>query len=78
MVGEVRQALQRNGIADNTLLLFTSDNGPERRLGDPQGCGAYERLAQYGHASMGPWRGIKRDVWEGGRRVPFIIEWRNA
>ena len=73
VVGQVRAALQRSGVADNTLLLFTSDNGPERQVGDD--IGAYQRLQEYDHASMGPWRGIKRDVWEGGHRVPFIAEW---
>lgn len=75
VVGQVREALRRAGVADNTLVLFTSDNGPERKVSDPNDIGAYERIRTYGHASMGNWRGIKRDTWEGGHRVPFIAEW---
>jgi arylsulfatase A-like enzyme len=37
--------------------------------------GAYERAREYGHYSMGGLRGIKRDIWEGGHRVPFVARW---
>ncbi|MCC6142682.1 MAG: sulfatase-like hydrolase/transferase [Candidatus Hydrogenedentes bacterium] len=66
-VGEVLQALQRNSLADNTLVVFTSDNGPENF--------AYKRIRDHQHASMGDWRGLKRDTWEGGHRVPFLARW---
>ena len=64
-VGQIRQKLKDLGIADNTLILFTSDNGPHREGGaDPD----------Y-FDSNGPLRGYKRDVYEGGIRVPLIACW---
>ena len=72
-VGQIMSTLQQKGIADNTLLIFTSDNGPE-----PMPCGyvgAYNRARQFGHYSMGDMRGVKRDTWEGGHRVPFLACW---
>src|SRR5947207_11984821 len=74
VVGQVLDALKRTGLADNTLVIFTSGNGPA--VGAEVTPGAYDRLKQYGHASMGPLRGAKRDAWEGGHRVPFIARWR--
>lgn len=73
VVGEVMEALQRKGIADNTLLIFTSDNGPECLKGADGG--AYERIRNHDHYSMAEFRGVKRDNWEGGHRVPFIARW---
>lgn len=73
VVGQIMAALDRTGLADNTLLIFTSDNGPERDT--PDDIGAYERIPQHRHYSMGDLRGIKRDAWEGGHRVPFIARW---
>jgi len=72
VVGEVLSALARTRLATNTLLLFTSDNGPEIVEIDP---GAYERIKTYGHRSMDGLRGVKRDIWEGGHRVPFLARW---
>ena len=72
VVGQVLEALKRTGAADNTLVIFTSDNGPEVVEIRP---GAYDRLKEYGHASMGKLRGCKRDAWEGGHRVPYIARW---
>jgi arylsulfatase A len=48
-------------------VIFSSDNGPETY--------AYERVRRFDHRSMGPLRGLKRDLWEGGHRVPTIIRW---
>ena len=73
VVGQVMDALERSGIRDDTLIVFTSDNGPEDRT--PDGEGAYERSRLMAHYSMGPLRGIKRDAWEGGHRVPFLASW---
>ncbi len=73
VVGKVLDALDRTGAAKNTLVIFTSDNGPE--VTGEVIPGVYDRLKQYGHASMGELRGAKRDVWEGGHRVPFLARW---
>ncbi|GJL93030.1 sulfatase family protein [Hyphococcus sp.] len=64
-VGEIVTALKEANLYENTILIFTSDNGPEQN--------AYERIRRYDHYSMGPWRGVKTHMWEGGTRVPFII-----
>lgn len=73
VVGAVLDALNRSGVAENTLVIFTSDNGPE--VSGEVNPGAYDRLKEFGHASMGALRGAKRDAWEGGHRVPFIARW---
>ena len=73
VVGAVLDALQRSGVARNTLVILTSDNGPEV-TGEVRP-GAYDRLREFGHASMGSLRGAKRDAWEGGHRVPFLVRW---
>jgi arylsulfatase A-like enzyme len=72
VIGQILDALKRTGLTDNTLVIFTSDNGPEVVEIKP---GAYDRLKEFGHASMGQLRGCKRDIWEGGHRVPFIARW---
>ena len=54
-------------------MIFTSDNGPEIQMLDDEG--AYTRARRTQHYSLGPLRGIKRDVWEGGHRVPFVASW---
>ncbi len=61
-VGEVLKALERNGVDDNTLLIFTSDNGPWLNYGNHAG-------------SAGPLREGKGTMWEGGSRVPCIMRW---
>jgi len=73
LIGELVDALERAGQTDNTLLVFTSDNGPELEVGDDEG--AYEWAERTRHFSMGELRGVKRDSWEGGHRVPFIATW---
>ncbi|MCX7427478.1 MAG: arylsulfatase [Planctomycetia bacterium] len=72
-VGQVLDALARSGVADNTLVIFTSDNGPEvTGEVDP---GVYDRARLFEHYSNGELRGAKRDLWEGGHRVPFVARW---
>jgi len=68
IVGELMRTLDRLGLADNTLVMFTSDNGPETVT-------AFHMRKDYGHDGARPWRGLKRDQWEGGHRVPFIARW---
>ncbi len=72
-VGCVLDALKKAGVADNTLVIFTSDNGPE--VTGEVNPGVYDRIKLYNHSSMGALRGAKRDLWEGGHRVPFIARW---
>lgn len=67
LVGELLGTLDRLGVSDNTLVIVSSDNGPEIVI-------THMREA-YGHDSARPWRGFKRDNWEGGHRVPFIARW---
>jgi arylsulfatase A len=73
VVGRVLDALKRSGVAGNTLVVLTSDNGPE--VSGEVSPGVYDRLKEFGHASMGALRGAKRDAWEGGHRVPFVARW---
>jgi len=68
VVGRLIETLERLKVADNTLLIFTSDNGPEVST-------VLRMRADYGHDGARPWRGLKRDNWEGGHRVPFIVRW---
>ncbi len=67
VAGQVLQALKDTGLDENTIVIFSADNGPERY--------ASERAETYQHFSMGDFRGLKRDVWEGGHHVPFIVKW---
>ncbi|MEQ9287615.1 MAG: arylsulfatase [Cyclobacteriaceae bacterium] len=69
-VGQVLDALDANGIADNTLVIFSSDNGAETNY-------IYHRET-YGHYSSLHFRGGKRDIYEGGHRVPFLMRWPAA
>ncbi len=73
VVGKVLDALKVAGVEKNTLVIFTSDNGPE--VAGEVNPGAYDRRKEFGHASMGDLRGVKRDAWEGGHRVPFVARW---
>ncbi|MEM9826451.1 MAG: sulfatase-like hydrolase/transferase [Planctomycetota bacterium] len=66
-VGQLLDAIDDAGIADNTLVIFTADNGPERY--------AYAREEAFGHWSAAPFRGLKRDLYEGGHHVPMIVRW---
>ncbi len=68
IVGELMATLEKLGVADNTLILFSSDNGPET-------IHAIHMRADYDHDPARPWRGVKRDNWEGGHRVPLIARW---
>lgn len=61
-VGQVRDSLEKNGILDETLFIFTSDNGPQK--------------GENGHKSAGDFKGFKNSPYEGGHRIPFIVRWK--
>ncbi|MFB2119099.1 arylsulfatase [Parapedobacter sp. 2B3] len=68
-VGRVLRAIDSLGIGQNTLVIFTSDNGPYWR---PQ------FAERFDHHATGPYRGMKGDAFEGGHRIPFIVRWPAA
>ena len=70
-VGEVLKTLERNGLTDNTLVIFTSDNGPV--VDDGYQDQAVEKLGS--HKPAGPYRGGKYSNFDGGTRVPFVARW---
>ena len=66
VVGEIVKVLEDKGIRDNTLILFSSDNGPVW----------FERdIHKFGHDATGGLKGMKIDLWEGGSHIPFIASW---
>lgn len=67
-VGEILQAIEKAGISDNTLVIFTADNGHSHYTG-------WQKLVDAGHLPSGPYRGHKGDIWEGGHRVPLVVRW---
>ena len=68
IIGELLKSLDRLGLAENTIVLVTSDNGPEVTS-------VVHMRRDHDHDGAHPWRGMKRDNWEGGHRVPFIVRW---
>lgn len=68
VVGEVTKALERIGATENTLIVFTSDNGCSKAAG-------IDQLKKQGHLVSAHLRGSKADIWDGGHRVPFIVKW---
>lgn len=70
-VGEVLRALDSLGIADRTLVVFTSDNGPV--IDDGYADGSVEHLGD--HTPMGSYRGGKYSLFEAGTRVPMLVRW---
>jgi len=66
-LGRILKWLDDEKLADNTMVIFTSDNGPETTW--------RERIQRFSHHSNGIYREGKRSVYEGGHRVPFIIRW---
>lgn len=68
VVGAVSAALEKNGFAENTLVIFSSDNGTSKAAG-------IEELAEQGHIVSAGMRGSKADIWDGGHRIPFIARW---
>ena len=85
-VGAIMEALKRSGEAENTLIIFTSDNGGLYHWWTPQEADDLKNYrlthrAKYvkerGHQGNAHLRGTKADIWEGGHRVPFIASWPN-
>jgi len=68
VVGELLKTLDKLGVSDNTLVIFASDNGPEVPT-------VISMRHDHKHDGARPWRGVKRDQWEGGHRTPFIARW---
>jgi arylsulfatase A-like enzyme len=65
LAGQILSLLEELGIADDTLVVFSSDNGAVH----------YDHAAAEGHLANGPLLGQKTDAWEGGHRVPFLARW---
>ncbi len=74
-VGKILDKLTELGIEKNTLVLFTSDNGPVNRTKGYSKKWVRGDTAIYGHDSTGPFRGWKSNLEEGGHRVPFFVRW---
>jgi arylsulfatase A-like enzyme len=70
-VGQVLDALERNGIAEDTIVIFTSDNGCSPKAD-------FETLATFGHNPSYIFRGHKADIYEGGHRIPLLVRWPNC
>ncbi|CAA6679805.1 MULTISPECIES: arylsulfatase [unclassified Lentimonas] len=67
-VGQILAALDANGLTENTLVIFSSDNGTSKAAD-------IDALAEQGHIVSAGFRGSKADLWDGGHRVPFIARW---
>ncbi|MFD2255216.1 arylsulfatase [Luteolibacter algae] len=67
-VGEVMKTLEELNIADNTIVIFTADNGTSPKAG-------VKTMQEKGHFTSWIYRGLKGTTWEGGHRVPFIVRW---
>jgi len=76
-IGRVVEALKKNGLTENTLVIASSDHGPGHYSGRLRKATAnqMQEMEKDGHRPNGPWRGYKFSVFEGGTRVPFAAKW---
>ena len=68
-LGEIMNALDRNKLTENTIVIFTSDNGSHW---------PNDQIKEFGHDANNGWRGQKADIHEAGHRVPFVVRWPAA
>lgn len=82
--GAILETLDRTGLAENTLVIFTSDNGGLYHWWEPKEAddvanyklrGRGAAMKEFGHRGNAHLRGTKADIWEGGHRVPFVVRW---
>lgn len=83
-VGAILETLDRTGLAENTLVLYTSDNGGLYHWWEAEETddlahykvgGRAAHIREFGHQGNAWMRGTKADIWEGGHRVPFLVRW---
>jgi len=74
-VGQILETLDAHGIADNTLVILTSDNGSHEAQIGKHNNGVSVGSPNFGHEANYIYRGQKADVWDGGHRVPFLARW---
>ena len=75
ILGKVVATLESTGLIENTIVIFTSDNGSPARSGIGT-LGQTNTVTElYSHVPNAPWRGLKADAWEAGHRVPFVVRW---
>jgi arylsulfatase A-like enzyme len=66
VLGRILNTLEETGASENTLVIFTSDNGADWKPEDK---------ARFAHCANADWRGEKADIWDGGHRIPFMARW---
>lgn len=68
---QIVEAVDKNGLAENTIIIFTSDNGTSKFIDFPK----HQKKGHYPSAGM---RGAKADLWDGGHRIPFVVRWKGV
>ncbi|MDR2705964.1 MAG: arylsulfatase, partial [Planctomycetaceae bacterium] len=68
VVGKIVQSIDQSGLSENTIIIFTSDNGCSPAAG-------FDELSQKGHSPGYIFRGAKADIFDGGHRIPFMVRW---